>query len=39
MGKKQQLLERLDAILTFLEQHVEVSPAMSAAIRELCVRH
>ena len=27
------------AILTFLERHFEVSPAMSAAIRELCTRH
>jgi lincosamide nucleotidyltransferase B/F len=26
------------ALLTFLEQHFEVSPAMSAAIRELCAR-
>ena len=26
------------ALLTFLEQHFEVSPAMSAAIRQLCAR-
>jgi lincosamide nucleotidyltransferase len=31
-------IESALAILLFLEQHFEVNPAMSAAIRALCVR-